>query len=190
MSHSWSTFGNIDFEQVLRIDMIYRHNFRFVSWEGRYQYTNVDVLDPMFNYLHGTQHALQLSLDQEFSRNRFSLEYDYEINHRNDFQSTTIFRSYSPSRHTVSIGHEYHWSKLIQSLELQYRWSDYGKPDRFNTINSVREEGRSRIVNRLDWNFNDHWKVRTKFSYLDNSSNIAGKSYSRSEFELGVAWQF
>jgi len=82
-------------------------------------------------------------------------------------------------------------SKLALQISASYQNSEYAGAQVFAAFNNaIREDDYTTADINLLWVFRRDWRLDTKFTYLDNSSNIEIYNYDRNIFRLNLNYSF
>ena len=146
----------------------------------RYRLSRIDELATVFDYLDGWRQELDGSLRWRAGKTRLRLDYEYEINNREDRQ-TTPFTSFSPQRHTLrAVARQPFTNELTGTLDFQYRHSLYRDPNEVAPGVFVRrEDNYTRTIARLAYALSDDKELSLEYRYTDNRSNIPRYTYDR-----------
>lgn len=81
--------------------------------------------------------------------------------------------------------------KLALQIAASYQTSEYAGEQTFPLFTGVtREDDFTSAELNLLWLFHRNWRLDTRFSYSDNSSNVALYSYDRNIFSLNLNYAF
>jgi len=191
-------FGGVDFLQ-----------FSSVFWSGKRffhdkKYVRLKLAsykisaDPLYQYLDGYKNQMTFDFTAQGSGWKYRLGYIVEISNREDYQTATTYRSYSPLRNTVAVTGFFDFGASWQTrLDLQYRNSSYRSDDVLDSTTNnyfLREDNRYRFAASLIYNFNRHWQSSLDYSYMKNDSNrvdLAGtqlSDYQRNLVSVSLSW--
>lgn len=158
----------------------------------RYRYSIISALLQRYDYLSGVRHEMEVRWQHRRSDLRLQASYEFEINERNDYSGTTIFSSFSPTRHTVDLRADAnlapHWS-----LDGRITW----RASRYNDANILADTSQ---VKRSDdslslglgvgYDLSERLNLEFKYKFTENHSNIATYHYTRNIFSIGINGTF
>ena len=146
----------------------------------RYRLSRIDELRLAYDYLEGWRHEIDASLRWRTGKTRLRLDYEYEINNRED-RRTTPFISVSPRRHTLrAIVRQPITAQTYATLDYQYRYSLYRDPNEVSPgVFVQREDNYDRTTASLTYALADDKELSLEYRYTDNRSNISHYSYDR-----------
>ena len=82
-------------------------------------------------------------------------------------------------------------STLAMQISAAYQNSDYAGPQTFPGFSNItRDDDYVSADLSLLWAFKRRWRLDTKFSYLDNSSNVEIYNYDRNIFKINLNYSF
>ena len=148
----------------------------------RYRYSDIQSKLSRFDYLNGDRHQFRIDYKTNHQAGKLRYRYQFEINDR---QNTTA-KSYSPTRHTLRFRLK---NKIIDnwsySAELGYRRSEY------SSVENVRRiDNRMRLRFGTEYKFSKTFRIKAKFTYTDNYSNVDNEKYNRQVYELALGYYF
>lgn len=158
----------------------------------RYEFSLIDSLDNRYDYLGGTRHRLGADLALRLGEHRLRLDYDLELNDRDDFRSGASFTSYSATRHGFGISGDLRLAPAWNlHLAADYRTSRYNDANVIGGVKDVtREDDRYRISGEVAHKLNGSIELTAGYRYTDNQSSIASRSYHRAQYMLGARGYF
>ncbi len=178
-----SKLGRQDYQSINNV--AFEAKYRFAKRDSllfKYQYSDITVENPVYNYLAGTQQRLRAELINNTFLGQFRLRYDYEHNDRVNRPT----EDFSPTRQGLRLRLRNSITKKIKMKnELRYRRSTYnyspGDPD--DPINPIpagtREDSRKQYQLTLYALPIPHLEMGIKYLYTSNDSNFDAEQYSR-----------
>lgn len=191
---SWRNMLGLGFQKARYGHKDYQKNTRFLaqtktyitrdnSLRIRYTHDDISSLNPTYDYLAGTRQRLKTEW-RNYGKNHYAKL--YHQHERND-RANTVTANFSPTRNTLQAYYEY---KLTHSLKLgaalNYRISTY--PAKATT--AEREDKRQMILFRLEYKFNNTWKMRGQIEQADNNSTNPAYTYQGETTSLSVIGYF
>jgi tetratricopeptide (TPR) repeat protein len=162
----------------------------------RYKISSIDATDPVYDYLGGTRQQFRLGNLTRSGENRYRVYYQLELNDREDFENpagtTYLFRSYSPTRHTIRVTG---WWALSDSwssrLDGRYRTSSYNDDYiRVGNISENRDDTQTRLSARLSKKLDKNLQLEMAYTVTSNDSSIDAESYDRNLVSVGLSSKF
>ncbi len=156
----------------------------------------VTATDPGNEYLEGWRQQLRLGNQIRSGEDRYRVYYQLELNNREDFESpagvTYLFKSYSPTRHTVRVTG---WWALSDSwalrLDGRYRTSLYSENNILvGNVSESRDDTQTRISARLSKKLDKNLRLEMAYTVTNNDSSVAAESYDRSVASVGLSSKF
>ncbi|MEX1033781.1 MAG: tetratricopeptide repeat protein [Cellvibrionaceae bacterium] len=147
-----------------------------------------------FSHLDGWQHVAHARWRVPVEVVSFDLEYRWEHNDRDDLAGTDEFFSYSPTRHSLGVGLDWHVSTGWEiSLGADYRISDYDGTNRLTDSDGVikektREADRLRLQFKTQWQISPNLRFGGRLEVTDNQENFDTYSYDKREMSLMVEY--
>ncbi|MDH5360045.1 MAG: hypothetical protein OEX03_05740 [Gammaproteobacteria bacterium] len=174
-----STLGGTEYQSVLGAQLQAEKNVsKTDKLRLRYRYQQISsVANP---HLVGWRMKLRSESINRLSGNRW--RYELELNDRAD----SLTSSFSPTRHIVRY---YYRKQLSESWKLNsylgLRLSDYNR-----VAGISRSDTRMRAKLRFKKSLGKSSNLLAEYSYTNNRSNVAGYSYDRNLFSLGLQTLF
>ena len=162
----------------------------------RYKVSSIDATNPTYGYLGGMRHQLRLGDQIRSGKNRYRVYYQLELNDREDFESpagtTYLFKSYSPTRHTVRVTG---WWSLSNSwalrLDGRYRTSLYSENNILvGNVSESRDDTQTRLSARLSKKLDKNLRLEMAYTVTNNDSSVDAESYDRSVASVGLSSKF
>lgn len=158
----------------------------------RYRYSAISAMTASYDYLAGDRHELEARWQHQRQEMNLQASYEIELNDRNDYQGTTVFSSYSPTRHTVDLRAD---ANLSPGWELESRltWRLSGYTDENILADSSRvKRNDERLMLSLGINraLSDRLKLDFEYRFTENHSNIATYHYTRNIYTVGISGNF
>jgi len=148
----------------------------------RYRYSDIQSKLSRFDYLSGDRHQFRIDYKTKHQAGKLRYRYQFEINDRQD----TTAKSYSPTRHSLRFRLK---NKIIDNwsynAELGYRRSEYP-----SVVNVRRIDNRMRFRLGTEYKFSKALRIKAKFTYTDNYSNVGNEEYNRQVYELALGYYF
>ena len=148
----------------------------------RYRYSDIQSKLSRFDYLSGDRHQFRIDYKTKHQAGKLRYRYQYEINER---QNSAI-KSYSPTRHTLRFRLK---NKIIDNWSynavLGYRRSEYP-----SVVNVRRIDNRMQFRLGTEYKFSKALRIKAKFTYTDNYSNVGNEEYNRQVYELALGYYF
>lgn len=148
----------------------------------RYRYSDITSQNVLYDYLQGSRQQVRIEYKDQTGLGQLRLRYELETNDRQN----TLTQNYSPTRHTLRARLKHRLSTLWGlSEEISLRSSDY---DAVAGVSRSDDQLRLRVIatHKLDRD----WDMGFKYSYTDNSSNIAVESYTRNDLQIFTDYRF
>ena len=131
----------------------------------RYRYTNIDSLNPLYNYLQGNRQQARADYYTHTAAGDVRLRYQLELNSRQN----TATANYSPTRHSLQARLSH---RLINnwkvSEELQYRKSNYASA----ATGVARKDNRLRLNLTVEKYLQKNWRSGLGYNYTDRKSVV------------------
>lgn len=148
--------------------------FRFAKRDSlllRYNYSDIAIENPLYNYLAGSQQRFRAELINDTVLGQFRLRYEYEYNDR----VNTPIEDFSPGRHSFRLRLKNSITKSIKiKNEFLYRNSVYNPvPD------GTRKDNRRQYLLTLYVLPVSGLEIGVKYLYTTNKSNFAAEHYTR-----------
>ncbi len=158
----------------------------------RYQFTHHDDLATRFSYLNGWRQRLSVENRSRINNHKLRLGYRFEINDRENFQTTSSFISYSPLRHALYGWYEYEFSqRWLAKVMAEYRNSDYQYANIIRGVDEgIRKDDLSRFQLSGIYRFNRDTELELSWRNTDNRSTVASESYVSNVYMLSVNYFF
>lgn len=146
----------------------------------RYDLSQYEEQDPVYEYLAGFKHLLQAENRSRFGNEQLRIGYKFEVNDRDDLRSANSFISVSPIRHTLYAKWRHDFSKQFTSeLALEYRDSDYQQNNKINGVAEAAQlEQRSRASVAASYQWTKNLELEARWRYTNNDANLANERYS------------
>jgi hypothetical protein len=158
----------------------------------RYRYSGISAMTASYDYLAGNRHELEVRWRHKRQHVNLQASYEIELNDRNDYQGTTIFSSYSPTRHTVDLRADITMSP-DWNLDSRITWRMSG----YNDANILADSSRvkrsdERLMIDLGINhaLSDRLDIGFEYKFTENHSNIATYHYTRNIYTVGISGSF
>lgn len=143
-----------------------------------------------FAHLDGWQHTADARWRFPRGRMSFDVGYRLELNDRNDLAGGDDFFSYSPTRHSLSVGMD--WRLLANwevSANAEYRISDYDGTNRLTDSDGVfkeqvREADRTKLRLKSQWQISRNLRLAGQLELTDNDENFDTYSYDKNEMSF------
>lgn len=158
----------------------------------RYRYSAISAMTTSYDYLAGERHELEARWQHQRKDVNLQASYEIEWNDRNDYQGTTVFSSYSPTRHTVDLRADVTLSPGWE-LENRLAWRMSGYNDENVLADSSRvKRSDERLMLSLGINhaLSDRLEVGFEYRFTENHSNIATYHYTRNIYTVGISGSF
>ena len=162
----------------------------------RYKFSQVDVTDPVYEYLGGTRQQVRMGMRTRMKNSRYRAYYQLELNDRDDFENpagtTYLFKSYSPTRHTIRVTAWWDISSIWKlRLDGRHRISQYNDDNILaSSATENRKDTQTRLSARLSKQLAKNTQLEVKYTVTNNDSSIDSESYDRSLVMLGLTWKY
>lgn len=158
----------------------------------RYRYSAISAMTVNYDYLAGERHEMEFRWQHQHGDMNLQASYEFEMNDRNDYRGTTIFSSYSPTRHTVDLRAE---AAINPEWELgsrvTWRMSSYNDENILADSSHVkRNDERLMLAFEINHALSDKLKIGFEYKFTENHSNIAIYHYTRNIYTLGISGSF
>lgn len=191
-------FASVDFQMLRNLELRARYElWHKTRLEMRYKYYDIEDLSPTdeYEYLQGIKQQLRTRVYHKSKNMDWKLSYSFEDNDRADYQTDTVFRSYSPRRHSFQVATRISLIKNFStSFDMQYRYSNYQNADTTITNNilykKIRMDHRYRFALLMEYKLKEDLHLRAAYRFTKNESNRDGSDYKRSEYTLGLIWYY
>ncbi len=188
-----STLGSSNY--LLKTKMHLDGSFSLSSIDDlrlRYRFSDISALSNSYNYLAGKRHELEFRWQHKQRAIQFQTGYEFEYNERNDYTGTTIFSSYSPTRHTIDLRAE---TALTQDWRLGGRcnWRKSLYEDANILIDSSRvkrSDDRLALSVAIMHKLGDGLELDFEYKFTDNYSNISAYRYTRNIYSISITGTF
>ncbi|MEJ2061070.1 MAG: tetratricopeptide repeat protein [Gammaproteobacteria bacterium] len=192
----YTTFSHLGSKNYLRtLDLSAQGTHYFSSRSRlrlRYRYHDISSLDSVYDYLAGYAHDFMAEGRWFFDSVQLRAYYRLDIENRNDYRTSTVFYSYSPTRNTVHA--DVTWllpDRWSLNAGADYRNSRYADSNILSTGEVVRrDDDRVRATLRLTRQLTRRADAFLRYEYKDNHSNIAVYSYTSNVVMGGAEYLF
>ena len=148
----------------------------------RYRYTDIDSLNPLYDYLQGDRQQFRADYFQNTELGQLRLRYELELNDRQNLTTA----NYSPTRHAFRARLKHRFiNQWVVYEELRYRMSRY---DSANGI--TREDDRLRLNVNAEKKLDKNLSAGGRLTYTDNDSSVAAEKYTRTDLQLYLDYTF
>ncbi len=178
-----STLGSNDYQRVTDIRFTgHRPLADQATLTLRYRYSDINSLNAFYDYLEGWRQRFRVDYHKRVSAGWLRLRYQLEFNDRQDLPNI----SYSPTRNSFRVRLRTPWKNNWETeAALRYRNSDYpskGGVSRNDDRWRVRLVGLKRLSKMLE--------AGVRYTYTDNDSNVAIRTYERNDIQAFVDLRF
>lgn len=158
----------------------------------RYRFSGISALKQTYDYLAGHRHEVELRWQHQRSDLHFQAGYEYELNDRTDYSGTTVFSSYSPTRHTIDLRAD---KQLAANWELtsraNWRASQFSDPNILPDGSRIqRSDERLMLMLGINHPLNDRLGIGFEYKFTENHSNIDTYHYRRNIYTLELSGTF
>ena len=156
-----------------------------------YRYRDVESLNPLYDPNNGRSQQLKLTAGSNINNNHsWELNYRYEQDQRQDAQTLSSYRSFSPIRHGLLATWLYQRPQWRINMAAEVRDSQYQDGNRYmGGLLLKRDDQRYKASVQALWQVAQDWNVNVSYSYMDNQSNIEIYDYQQSLLKLGIGWE-
>jgi hypothetical protein len=175
----YGTLGGSGFERELALcARAVRYLDNDSSIDARFQYDDIDEVDPDFAGIAGSRQSIDMRYRREFASHTFMLRYGIETNDRLD-------PGVSPSRNRIHADYRFQpASGWGIEAGIAFRTSDYGD------LETPRTEDLTTITAALTRTVAKAWFFALQYQYSENDSNDPEFSYERNVITLGALRTF
>ena len=160
----------------------------------RYRYSTFSSLSPAYDYLDGSRHEVEMRWQHRRQDLTLQSAYEFELNERNDYRSTTtpLFSSYSPTRHTIDLRADANLTpEITLDGRLTWRASLYNQANVLADSSRITRNDDSLSVGLgLGYALTKDLSIECKYKFTENHSNIATYHYTRHIYTLGIKGKF
>ncbi len=158
----------------------------------RYRYSNVGALKQTYDYLAGNRHELELRWTHQRSGLHLQAGYEYELNDRNDYRGTTVFSSYSPTRHTIDLRVDKELATYwMLNTRATWRASQFNDPNILPDSSSIkRSDERLMLSLGISHALSDGLDIGFEYKFTENHSNIDTYHYRRNIYTVDLSGTF
>lgn len=188
-----TTLGGINYLQTTKLYLSSRFSLSNMDdLRLRYRYSDIGALKQTYDYLAGNRHEVELRWSHQGSDLHVQAGYEYELNDRNDYRGTTVFSSYSPTRHTIDLRAD----KQIATdwtLDTRATW----RASLFNDSNILpdsssvkRSDERLMLSLGISHALSDGLDIGFEYKFTENHSNIDIYHYRRNIYTVDLSGTF
>jgi len=146
-----------------------------------------------FDFLDGTRRGLALRLHSPESSPRWTVDYELEINDRDDLTRNGNFFSFSPTHHLISVSGTWSLGRAYSvTAEAGYRLSRFADPEQraASGLEERRFDRRPELRVDLRRRFAEHWMIKLGVAHQRNDSDLREFDYDRTVVDLSVSRSF
>ena len=179
-SYTPSQLDKQDYQSVTEASFDLKYHFtKKDSLLFKYRHSDIEIDNPLYNYLTGTQQRFRTELINETFLGQFRLRYDYEYNNRQNDLNTMLtpntLTDYSPTRHSLRLRLKNSLSQKIKiKNEFSYRHSLYHEDS-----NGLRKDNRKQYQLNLYTPLFSNMELGVKYLYTKNNSSLTTENYTR-----------
>jgi len=181
---SKSTYGTLDYQRITAITVNSKKKSRGNNqWRLRYKYEDINSLNRLYDYLDGSRQKIRTEYRIKYPTDEIRLQYELELNNRENLTTTLGDINYSPVRNRFVINYIKNITKLDKvRFEALYRNSDYDV-----TPARDREDDRLQFTASYTRKLDKYWKLKTRASYRQNDSTVPSLEYNRTIFFIALS---
>ena len=158
----------------------------------RYRYSAIADLSQAYDYLAGNRQELEFRWQHKRPGIQLQAGYEFESNDRNDYTGTTIFSSYSPSRHTIDLRAEKNLNREWRvDGRINWRTSLYTKENILPDSSHIqRADDRLMLTFGVDYALSNSLDIGFEYKFTENHSNIDTYHYTRHIYTVSISGTF
>jgi hypothetical protein len=162
----------------------------------RYKFSQINATDPVYEYLGGTRQQVRMGMRTRMKNSRYRAYYQLELNDRDDYENpagiTYLFKSYSPTRHTIRVTAWWDISSFWKlRLDGRHRTSQYNDDNILaSSVTENRKDTQTRLSARLSKQLAKNTQLEVTYTVTNNDSSIDSESYDRNLVKLGLIWKY